>query len=97
MFLRSLLICMLTFLGCFMTHQQLFAKSSSDFLPVVLSDSVVFQKIPETKIGFVIADRNNLTIDNLVDQDFQSLAHRPPMEIVQKGFNYWAVIKVVNQ
>lgn len=95
MFLRRLLIGLFLCLGG-LFDQHLSATTISDFSPIILSDSTLFQKIPDEQIGYILDEENQLTIDDLELQNFQALEHRPFLEIVQKGFNYWAVFTLVN-
>lgn len=86
----------LSFLSLFLLVQNIKA-TTIDSLPVILlSDTLIFQKLPNQQIGFVEDASNQLRLADLSHQSLDTLENRTTIEVSQNGFNYWAVIKLVN-
>ena len=94
--LRNSLKLYLFLIISFANYQQLLA-TSIETLPIIeLSDSLLFQQIPNEQIGFIEDENGELSLTSLKNQNLAPLATRNLFDLAQNGFNYWAVIKLKN-
>lgn len=76
-----------------------FGQSSTiETLPTIsFADTLTFQKIPPTQIGFLLDNEEQFSKEALDTLMFTPLEGRNILQIGQKDFTYWAILKIKNQ